>query len=179
MHVVQTTTLILQTTATATPAHKMLLPRNAPSITQDPWECATMNATQYFDPPKPTGALLTALLSYGDILYKGCVPVEDPSGNRDPACPFPEASEWCAFSNTVAPSMTTAYWSYASSASSWWSAKSSRTSSVAKRCPNTWYEVMRGTPAGETWLNDTKIFAECYEFAHPPTALPSPSRTGI
>jgi hypothetical protein len=179
MHVVQTTALILQTTATVTPAHKILLPRDVPTVTRDPWQCATVNATQYFDPPKPTGTLLTALFSYADKLYEGCVPVADPSGNKDPACPFPDALKWCAITNTLAPAMTPAYWSYASSASSWWSAKSSGASSVVRRCPNTWYQIMRETPAGETWLNDTIIFAECYVSAHAPTALPSPSRTGI
>jgi hypothetical protein len=37
---------------------------------------------------------------------------------------------------------------------------------------------MKETPAGEAWLNDTMIFSECYESAYPPTALPSPSKTG-
>jgi hypothetical protein len=176
MHVIQTTALILSTTATVTPAHQTLLPRDVPTITRDPWECATVNASQYFDVPKPTGTILTALLSYADKLYEGCVPVPDPSGNRDPVCPFPDASKWCAFTKTMAPTMTPAYWSYASSASSWWSAKSSDASSFQKRCPNTWYQVMRDTPAGETWLNDTIIFSECYESAYPATALPSPSK---
>jgi hypothetical protein len=179
MHVVQTTAVILQATASVAPAHKTLLPRDVPTITSDPWQCATVNATQYFDPPKPTGTLLTALLSYADKLYEGCTPIEDPTGNRIPACPFPDASRWCAFTSTVAPTMTPAYWSYASSASSWWSAKSSGASSVASRCPNKWYKIMRETPGGETWLNDTMIFAECYELGHPPTALPSPSKTGV
>jgi hypothetical protein len=37
---------------------------------------------------------------------------------------------------------------------------------------------MKDTPAGETWLNDTIIFSECYESAYPATALPSLSKTG-
>jgi hypothetical protein len=179
MHVIQTSVLILQTTATVAPAHKTLLPRDVPTITSDPWQCATVNASQYFDPPKPTGTLLTALLDHSDKLYEGCTPVSDPSGNRPPSCPFPEASRWCAFTSIAAPTMTSAYWSYASSASSWWKAKSSGASSVAARCPNTWYQIMRETPNGETWLNDTIIFAECYKLGHSPTALPSPSKTGI
>lgn len=175
MHVLQTTAVI---TAIATPAHKTLLPRAVPTITSDPWECATVNASQYFDPPKPTGTLLTALLDYSDKLYEGCTPIPDPAGERIPACPFPEASKWCAFTSTAAPAVTPAYWSYASAASSWWSAKSSGASSVASRCPNTWYQVMSETLNGDLWLNDTIVFAECYESAHPPTALPLPSRTG-
>jgi hypothetical protein len=52
MHVIQTTALILSTTATVTPAHQTLLPRDVPTITRDPWECATVSASQYFDVPK-------------------------------------------------------------------------------------------------------------------------------
>lgn len=177
MHVIRTTTTLLQTTVSVTPAHKTLLPRDTPTITSDPWQCATVNATQYFDPPKPTGTLLTALLSYADKLYENCTPMVDPSRNAFPTCPFPDASRWCAFTNGAAPSVTPAYWSYASSASSWWSAKSSGASSVVSRCPNTWYKIMRETPGGDTWLNDTIIFAECFELGHPPTALPSVSVT--
>ena len=98
-------------------------------------------------------------------LYETCT--------TDPICPFPEASQWCAFTKNAAPSITPTFWSYASSASSWWSAKSSGASSVALRCPNTWYKIMKETPGGDIWLNDTIIFSECYESAHPPTPRPS------
>ena len=142
MHVVQTTALLLQTAASVTPAHKTLLPRDVPAITSDLWQCATVNATQYFDPPKPTGTLLTALLSYADKLYENCTSIEDHTDEVFPTCPFPDASRWCAFTNTVAPSITPAYWSYASSASSWRLAKSSGALTVVSRCPNTWYKII-------------------------------------
>ncbi|KAH7117544.1 hypothetical protein B0J11DRAFT_591822 [Dendryphion nanum] len=178
MHIFQTTAILLQTTATITPLHKTLLPRDVPSITSDPWQCATVNVTQYFDPPKPTGGLLAALLSYADKLYENCTLTFPPTATVIPTCPFPETSEWCAFTKIAAPSITAALWSYGSSASSWWSAKSSGASSVASRCPNTWFKIMNETPGGATWLNDTIIFSECYESAHPPTSRPSTSGSG-
>lgn len=178
MHVIQTTSLLLQATATITPIHKTLLPRDVPTITSDPWQCATENITQYFYPPKPTGTLLTALLSYADKLNENCTLSFPPTLTAIPTCPFPEVSQWCAFTKTAPPAMTPALWSYGSSVSSWWSAKSSKASSVASKCPNSWFKIMKETPGGATWLNDTIIFSECYESAHPPTSRPTISGSG-
>jgi hypothetical protein len=151
------------------PIHMTLLPRAEPTITKDPWQCATENLTQYFDVPKPTGSMLTALLSYADKLYESCTLTELPTGTVLPQCPFPEQSRWCAFTTAAPKSVLSDYSAYGSAANSWWSAHSSNAVSVAQRCPNSWYQVMRMTPNGEIWLNDTIAFAGCYAEAHPIT----------
>lgn len=49
-----------------------LFPSSRPTVTTDPWQCATENLDQYFSMPTPTGDLSTALLSYGSELIKTC-----------------------------------------------------------------------------------------------------------
>jgi hypothetical protein len=167
------TFLLLQVTlgiAEVLPIHMTLLPRAEPTITKDPWQCATENLTQYFDVPKPTGSMLTALLSFADKLYDSCTITELPTGTVLPQCPFPEQSSWCAFSTVAPKTVLSDYSSYGSAANLWWSAHSSKAVSVAQRCPNSWYKVMRETPNGEIWLNDTIAFAGCYAEAHPITS---------
>jgi hypothetical protein len=167
------TFLLLKATliiAEVLPIHMTLLPRAEPTITKDPWQCATENLTQYFDVPKPTGSLLTALLSYADKLYESCTITELPTGTVLPQCPFPEQSSWCAFTTAAPKSVLSEYSSYGSAANLWWSAHSSKAISVAHICPNSWYKVIRETPNGEIWLNDTIAFAGCYAKAHPITA---------
>ncbi|UKZ57773.1 hypothetical protein TrVGV298_011634 [Trichoderma virens] len=65
-----------------------ILPANPPTITSEAWQCTTEMLPQYFDPPKPTGALLTAILSYGDEIQKGCKPTETDIYGL-PECTFP------------------------------------------------------------------------------------------
>ncbi|KAL7629537.1 hypothetical protein AAE478_001058 [Parahypoxylon ruwenzoriense] len=140
-----------------------LLPMAAPTVTRDPWQCATENLTQYFDVPKPTGSLLTALDSYASELFKTCTA----AGAAAQSCPFPEQSLWCSF-GTAAPSTVLAdYSSYGSVASSWWSARSSAAVFLAQDCASSWWKVMTNTPNGQVWLNETIIFAGCYSEAHP------------
>jgi hypothetical protein len=56
-----------------------------------------------------------------------------------------------------------AYSAYASNASAWWAAHSSRAVEVAQECPVLWYETGNfGVLAGAVWLNHTLINAECY-----------------
>lgn len=156
------------TTANASSAmHITLMPRAEPTATKDPWQCATENITQYFDVPKPTGSLLTALQSYGDKLIETCTPTF--SGTALPSCPFPPKSLWCGFTTAAPSAVLPAYSSYGSVASSWWSAHSSAASSVAQACPVSWSKVMTETPGGEAWLYDNIVFAECYAEAHPTT----------
>lgn len=167
MDVLKTTTLFLQTTATLSAMHTRILPRDEPTITSDPWQCATEDIPQYFEVPKPTGSLLTALISYGDKLYEGCTPTEEPTGIFPPKCPFPEQSSWCAFTTAAPTAVLSDYSSYASSASFWWAEHSAAAVSVAQKCPNTWFKIISETPNGDIWLNNTIAFAGCYAEEHP------------
>jgi len=141
-----------------------LLPSTPPSTeTTDPWRCATENITQYFDVPTPTGALQTAMVSYGSELLQTC----SSTGTDRLTCAFPDSTLWCAFS-TVAPSnVLTAYSAYASLASSWWSNHSSAAFSLAENCPIGWYKAASNSLVGFLLLNETIIFSGCYAEAHP------------
>lgn len=172
MEVMKTAAFLTAATTTAA-LHVTLLPRAEPTITRDPWQCATENITQYLDVPKPTGSMLTALLSYADKLYADCTITGVPTGTVIPTCPFPEQSRWCSFTSVAPKSVLSDYSSYGSAASSWWAAHSSGAVSAAQYCPNSWYELLRTTPNGETWLNDTIVFAGCYAEAHQTSALPT------
>jgi hypothetical protein len=168
-------TVLRNATITAAAIHATLLPAAEPTITRDPWQCATENITQYLDVPKPTGVVLTALLSYADELYKDCTITEIPTGTVIPTCPFPAASSWCAFSTVAPASILPEYSSYGSAASIWWASHSAQAVSVAQACPNSWYKMLKESPNGQTWLNDTIVFAGCYAEAHttasgPPTS---------
>ena len=117
---------------------------------------------QYFDVPKPTGSLLTALMSYGNNLIKTCTA----TGTDVLACPFPDRSRWCAFTTAAPTPVLPAYSTYGSVVSSWLSVHSSKAVSLAQQCPNGWYNAMMDTPGGQAWLNETMVFAECYDLAH-------------
>ncbi|KAK2616537.1 hypothetical protein QQS21_000580 [Conoideocrella luteorostrata] len=148
-----------------------LLPTVKPTVTWEPWQCSTEMLPQYFDVPLPTGNLRTALKSYNDELIKDCEPTSTNVYGMS-ACDFPDASLWCAFTTKAPPTILPEFNSYASSASSWWSARSSKAVSLAHECPLGWYKAMLSTPAGAAWLNQTLIFGECYAEAH------STSKTG-
>lgn len=161
--------------------HTTLGPRAEPTITRDPWQCATENITQYFDMPKPTGELLDALISYGNGLYKTCT-FTDLAEFK--SCTSPGQSRWCAFTTAAPSAVLPDYSAYGSKASSWWSVHSSAAISLASKCPVGWHETMMETPNGQTWLNDTLVFAGCYAEAHPTpeteftTKGPGPMETG-
>lgn len=145
-----------------------ILPNKPPTITSEAWQCTTEMLPQYFDPPKPTGALLTAIYSYGDEIQKGCKPTETDIYGI-PECTFPPSSVWCRFSTAVPSSLVSSYSAYGSVASSWWSARSSTAVELARNCPIGWYQAMHDMPGGPGWLNTTLVFAGCYEEAHPTT----------
>ena len=151
---------------TASAAQLTLMPIAEPTITRDPWYCATENIAQYFDVPKPTGALLDELLIYGDKLIEDCTLTITPSATVVPTCPFPEWTSWCGFTTAAPREVLPAYSSHGSVASSWWAAHSSRAVEVVQRCPNTWIREMREALWGEVWLNDTIAFAACYAEEH-------------
>jgi hypothetical protein len=126
--------------AASSALHATIIPRATPTISYDPWYCATEEFDQYFNPPKPTGALHTAIDSFASSLYNAC------SGSNPTAllpCPNPEQSAWCGFTTVAPKSVLSDYQKYGSTASSWWFARSSEAVRFARDCPNGWYEAMR------------------------------------
>jgi hypothetical protein len=124
---------------------------------------------QYFQVPKPTGSLLTAVLSYGDVLFTTCTA----SGTAMLACPSPPASKWCGFTTAAPTGLLPEYSAYGSAASSWVSQHTSTALDLAHKCPNGWYNAMWDTPGGSQWLNQTLIFAECFKQELPKSASSS------
>ncbi|RYP56582.1 hypothetical protein DL771_011761 [Monosporascus sp. 5C6A] len=152
-----------------------LLPTEAPTVTMsDAWECVMENLTQYFDVPTPTGSLFDAMDSYAFELFKVYMYV---NRTRPAVVPVPQPSLWCGFSSAAPSSVLPDYSSYASEASSWWSAHSSAAVSLAEQCPEGWYDAMTNTPNGQLLLNDTIIFAGCYAEAHPTSGASSSGLT--
>lgn len=160
-----TASFCLQAASAAALLFETILPTTQPTTTRDPWQCTTETLMQYFDIPKPTGALLTSILSYGDDLIKGCEPTETDAMGL-PVCTFPEHSRWCGFTTAAPSSLLPSYSAYGSTASSWWSKHSSMAVELAEECPHRWFKAMTDTPAGAGWLNDTIAFASCYAQAH-------------
>ncbi|KAI1474544.1 hypothetical protein F4774DRAFT_400154 [Daldinia eschscholtzii] len=128
----------------------------------DPWQCATQNLTQFFDVPKPTGALLKALDSYGDELIKPCLSTA--TGLDILSCTVSNTSQWCGFATAAPTSVITAYSSYGELVASWWSEKSSAAVSLSAECPNSW---QRFGPIEQAWFNQTLAHLKCYNEAHP------------
>ncbi|KAH6894377.1 hypothetical protein B0T10DRAFT_603878 [Thelonectria olida] len=80
--------LVFNATVAVASVFDTILPTEEPTITSDPWRCTTEIFESYFDVPKPTGSLLTAILFYGDKLQKGCKSaLTDAMGL--PVCTFP------------------------------------------------------------------------------------------
>ena len=109
----------------------ILLPTTTPSGPQDPWECALSAYTPFFNPPLPTGAVKSALDSYGDGLIADCTGLE---------CPYPDVTRWCGITTAAPTAVLPAYTSYASSASVWWVNHSSSALELAEECPHYWYK---------------------------------------
>lgn len=130
----------------------LLLPTDEPSGPQDSWECAVSTYTTFFSPPLPTGAVSTALFSYGDELNADCTKL---------GCPYPDATRWCGFTTAAPTAVLPAYTSYASSASTWWAKHKSSAVALAEECPQYWYTALTNEPAAATWLNFTIANAEC------------------
>ncbi|KJZ77659.1 hypothetical protein HIM_02836 [Hirsutella minnesotensis 3608] len=159
------TSLISAAQAAQAALYDTIFPSERPTATKDPWQCTTEKLPQYFDVPKPTGTLASAVQSYNFELIKDCQPTRL-NVYGVPACAFPEPSKWCAFTTAAPSTLLPEYSSYASSASSWWAARSSTAVELAEECPREWYKAMVDMPAGAAWLNLTLIFGECYARAH-------------
>ncbi|KAK2599165.1 hypothetical protein QQS21_005355 [Conoideocrella luteorostrata] len=166
------TLLALQATAALASIFDTILPTTSPTITKDPWPCTTAVLEKYFDPPKPTGELLAALLDYGDKLIDNCTPIGTDIIGK-PICAFPPQSQWCAITTAMPKTLMSSYSAYGSSASSWWSRYASEAVDYATYCPGRWYRAMHAMPGGAGWLNDTIAFAGCYAADHPVTVTAS------
>ncbi|KAF2729336.1 hypothetical protein EJ04DRAFT_392300, partial [Polyplosphaeria fusca] len=116
----------------------------------DPWQCATKNLTQYLDVPKPTGTLLSAIESFGDVLLQPCLSTA--TGLDILSCSVSQTTQWCSFATAAPSSVKPAYSAYGSSASSWWFAKSSAITSLEVECARTWEKF---PPIQVAWLNQT------------------------
>lgn len=168
--------VIFKASAVAASIFDTILPTTEPTVTSDPWRCTTEIFERFFDPPKPTGQLLTALLSYGDELIKDCTATKT-NVVGIPTCPFPAQEEWCAFTTAAPTALLPDYSSYASTASSWWSVHSAQALEHARYCPSRWFRAMTRVPAGAGWLNDTIAFAGCYASANGHTTKPTTTNT--
>lgn len=142
------------------------------TLSPDPWQCVTENITQYFNVPTPTGALLDALISYGEKLLEPCLATA--TGLDALYCSVSETSAWCSFTTAASSPVLTDYSSYGSAAASFWEAKSETISIIASRCPIGWSKP--GFPE-QTWLNQTIAHAECYIAAHSANTTTASSAT--
>ncbi|KAF2132618.1 hypothetical protein P153DRAFT_393589 [Dothidotthia symphoricarpi CBS 119687] len=163
---VSTTTASPPSTISPPALTTLFVPTSTPlptsSQSPDPWQCATRNLTQYFDVPRPSAVLLSALESYGDKLIKPCLSTA--TGLNKLSCSVSETTQWCGFTTDATPPMKTRYSAYGSSAASWYSAKSAAIQSVRGDCPVTWEKF---GPLDHAWLNQTIAHAKCYDGAYP------------
>ncbi|KAK4105098.1 hypothetical protein N658DRAFT_418837 [Parathielavia hyrcaniae] len=183
---IPTTGVLVPPSAGQAELHPIVAPTERPDYsTTDPWDCVTESIKErYFDPlgnpPRPSGALADAKHLYGSVLLETCRTTGIWS-YRYP-CDFPDKTLWCGITTALPASLLPAYWSYASSAWSWWSVHSSDAVRVAQMCPILWYELGNHVVGGgAVWMNHTLIEAECYAEAHltvtgspgtGPTAIP-------
>ncbi|KAF2742940.1 hypothetical protein M011DRAFT_452269, partial [Sporormia fimetaria CBS 119925] len=130
------------------PLIEAILPSTSPTGTYDYWTCAHSTYSVYFDPPKPTGTLLSAFMSYNNELLSDCT--ERP-------CRYPESAEWCAFTRAAPSSVLPAWSSYASNASMWWQSHSSAEVKLAVNCPHYWWMASMERLGANSWLNQTII----------------------
>ncbi|KAK6852066.1 hypothetical protein PG995_012191 [Apiospora arundinis] len=106
----------------------------------------------------PTGDLSAALNSYAKSAMVPCrSTVHDFYG-----CMLAK-DEWCGFA-TAAPNtgVLSAWSSLGSAASAFWEPKSSAAASLARECPNRWFDASLDFPLGAVVLNETIMFAACH-----------------
>jgi hypothetical protein len=133
-------------------------------ISEDPWQCATEDITQYFDPPQPSANVLDAINSYGDGLVKPCVATA--IGADVLSCTVTDPKSWCGFTTAAPSSILATYSTWVSEAVSFWTSKSSTMSVLATSCPVAWGNFAMVHTA---WVSLAVAHAECYLSAHPQT----------
>ncbi|EPE31963.1 hypothetical protein GLAREA_12045 [Glarea lozoyensis ATCC 20868] len=152
----------------------VLMPTKPPATsTPDSWECATQDYTNYFNVPTATGALDTAMVSYGRSLFETCTYTDIQRTN----CANPDLSQWCAFRTIVPSTLLSSYSSYNSLAFSWWSSHKSEILSFASDCPSYWYRAGSRQLFGYSPLNDTINEAMCYAEAALTSGSPTMTTT--
>lgn len=141
--------------------HEIVLPTDMPPADlEDDWDCALMNIDEYFDPPKPTGALLTSMDEYeARIFTEACTLPKDEMAD---GC-WLDKDQVCGFTTAINSKFSSELSSYGSAASSWWAAHSSNAVWLATKCPNQWMDSKFAFPAGDVWLNDTIMYAACHD----------------
>jgi hypothetical protein len=158
---VLTSALIAALAVTAHAANRLqLAPTASPTVTQDPWQCATEKYDDYFNVPKSTGDLVTAISLYADSLIATCVVT------GTPPCQYPEKTRWCGIKTAIPASLQSDLSLYGSTASVWWGSHSSAAVSLAEFCPHKWYKASTKQVFGALYLNRTIDFAECYDEVH-------------
>ena len=96
-----------------------ILPRVSPIIeTYDYYKCTTWDLEAFFEPPKPTGELSAAMLTFAVSLRQNC---SKTSINEyfQTVCTFPEHAKFCSFASAAPATLLDDYSSYGSAASSW------------------------------------------------------------
>jgi hypothetical protein len=153
--------LVLHISCVAVLTSATLFPTASPTTTtQDPYECATESLTEFFEPPRPTGDLSSAIQSWGLAL-----------GEEEPCtlkgldatlnCPAVESARWCQFTTAAPESVLPAWSEYVSSASNWWAERSATAVQLASQCPRGWYNAIMGMGAASQRLNGTIITGQC------------------
>ncbi|PKS08452.1 hypothetical protein jhhlp_004834 [Lomentospora prolificans] len=150
----------------------------ARTVSEDPWQCATEDITQYFlSAPTATGNVLENINLYGQSV--GVEPCEATATGLDRfSCSITDPTQWCGFTTAVAPDVLSSYSTYLSSAISYWTANSETISILATSCPVAW---ARPHMAQHEWIKIAKAHAECYLSEHPMTETGSgagPTETG-
>ncbi|KAG7284938.1 hypothetical protein NEMBOFW57_009553 [Staphylotrichum longicolle] len=158
----------IYTSANQAELHPIVAPTAYPKVTNtDPWTCVTEGVMDLvLSPPKPSGSLSDAILSFGSSLIETC----RTSGTLQRPCDYPDKTRWCGITTALPQSLRPAYSVYASNASSWWSAHSSRVVRVAQECPLMWYGASNAAYGGYQ-MNQTLINAECYAEANPSNTI--------
>ncbi|KAF4450548.1 hypothetical protein F53441_6328, partial [Fusarium austroafricanum] len=160
-----TVLLLLQATIAAASIFDTIFPSEKPTVTRDDRECLFSDFYPYWSAVTPTGALSTALLSYGDVLQKDC-PWTDTDVQGLPKCTYPPLSDWCSFSDAAPKTLLPAWSSYASSASAWWEENKQDIVQGARDCPRRWWNKMINVPYAYARLNNTISWGACYARAH-------------
>lgn len=137
-----------------------LFPAVSPAGESDHWECATHDYSKMLDPPRPTGSLEDTIQSYNKEVFRE---VCTATGIERPDCLPARYPEVCGISTAAPEDLLPAYSSYASSASSWFAVHSSSALYIASEYPHYWYEAVRDTFLAASWLNQTIVYAQCYD----------------
>ncbi|KAL2210411.1 hypothetical protein CC79DRAFT_1365804 [Sarocladium strictum] len=136
-----------------------LLPNSSPQDDpEDSYQCVFSSASQYLDPPQPTGVLKTAFWDYGDEIIASCVD----GGEKVQNC-WPAKVQWCDFTTKASVTLTSALSAWGSSATSCWSEHNSAAVYVATECPQNWFDAIMDLAVNRQWADLTIAWSACDE----------------